>query len=150
MMSWGEIIPSYGNGLNHPVFLPRYHLIHDSFSITRLRTCLCRRPCSSCFQSDRLRWWPHLWQFECMFPFPSAASLCLYVFIFPRERVCVCVLACRSCLFCLCAVGTIFSSKILCHYFLILHVACWASSRCHLPAEWCIPLYRRSVAVITL
>lgn len=34
---------------------------------------------------------------------------------------------------------TLFSSGTLHHYFPILHVACWVSSRCQLPAEWCIP-----------
>lgn len=111
----------------------------------------------SCFQSDRFSWRqgfdsPHwrvcvcmcmftsLW--ICVFLFVYVPLTCLHKLIFPIK------VPSPSCLLYMCVERTLFTSGTLHHYFPILHVTCWVSSCCQLPAEWCFPLYLKSFIAI--
>lgn len=144
MMSWGEIIPSYGNELNHPFFLnTTWYMIHpQSHGSGHACADVPARPVFSQTGSDDGHTCDSLSACSPLLRLHLFVCVCFCLF----SPVCVCVGLSFLFILPLCWRDDLFFQR---HFFLILHVACWASSRCQLPAEWCIPLYLRSVAVIT-
>lgn len=111
-----------------------YRLIHPPTRLFRLQLS-----CLSCSQPGSLCWWPRRAWAHVPLVF-GCTSFCLYICFSPFMCIVLSFLFIVS--------QTLFSSGTLHHYFPILHVACWVSSRCQRPAEWCIPLYLKSLTVI--